>query len=221
MMCAVRSSDIAYERLRAEIIDWVLKPGAPLSEIETAERIGVSRTPVREAFARLVAEGLVSSVGRTARVAPLSRERIIELYELREALETHAAKFAARRRDPARFEALLAEFQAGPKDDAVDPQRPYFLAGALDEAIDEAAGSRYIRAELDDLRGQMARVRHASSSRPERLQRATEEHILIVETILAGDETLAVHATAVHLHNSLANILESLPDIDADGDGRG
>src|SRR5690606_27242041 len=96
---AVRASDVAYARLRSEIIDWQLEPGTPLSEIETAERLGVSRTPVREALARLTAEGLVSSVGRTARVAPLSLELVIELYELREALETHAARLAARRRD--------------------------------------------------------------------------------------------------------------------------
>jgi GntR family transcriptional regulator, rspAB operon transcriptional repressor len=217
----VRSSDVAYEQLRTEIIEWTLRPGAPLGEIETAERLGVSRTPVREALARLVADGLVATGGRTARVAPLSRDRIVELYELREALETHAAQLAARRRDPARFESLLARFRDGATVRDPDPRRPYSLAGALDEAIDEAAASRYIRAELDDLRGQMARIRHASSSDPERLRRATEEHVLIAEAIRDGDETLAVQATAVHLHNSLASILETLPEIDADGDGRG
>ncbi|QJY48033.1 GntR family transcriptional regulator [Pseudonocardia broussonetiae] len=212
----MRASDIAYEHLRAEIIDWVLEPGTPLNEIETAERIGVSRTPVREALARLTAEGLVASIGRTARVAPLSRERIIELYELREALETSAAKFAARRRDPARFQALLDRFRVDPDDGEPDPQRAFLLAGALDEAIDEAAGSRYIRAELDDLRGQMARVRNHSQASATRLRRAGEEQILIIEAILAGDETLAVHATAVHVHNSLVSILEFLPQASAD-----
>jgi DNA-binding GntR family transcriptional regulator len=59
----------------------------------------------------------------------------------------------------------------------------------------------------------MARVRRHAHSDPARLRRATEEHILIVEAILAGDETLAVHATAVHLHNSLASILVALPHL--------
>ena len=67
----VRVSDVVYEQIRSEIIEWDLKPGASLGEIETAERVGVSRTPVREAFARLAAEGLVVTSGRTVRVAPL------------------------------------------------------------------------------------------------------------------------------------------------------
>ncbi|MDZ8275048.1 GntR family transcriptional regulator [Microbacterium aquimaris] len=201
----MRASDVAYEQLRAEIIDWVLEPGAPLGEIETAERVGVSRTPVREALARLSAEGLVVYEGRYARVAPLSRDRITELYELREALETQAARLAARRRDPERFERLLEEFELGP-DAAPSDGRPYFLSGELDAAIDEAVGSRYLRAALDDLRGQMARIRHHSSADPVRLVEATREHVQIVRAILAGDEFLAVHATAVHLHNSRVNV---------------
>lgn len=211
MTRAVRASDAAYERLRSEIIDWQLEPGTPLGEIETAARLGVSRTPVREALARLAAEGLVSSVGRTARVSPLSRDLVIELYELREALETHSAKFAARRRDPHRFERILAEYRPGGDP---EPERPYALADELDAAIDEAADNRYIRAELAALRGQMARVRRHAHSDPERLRRATDEHLLIAEAILAGDESLAMHATAVHLHNSLAHVLGSLPGID-------
>lgn len=211
MTRAVRASDVAYARLRSEIIDWQLEPGTPLGEIETAARLGVSRTPVREALARLTAEGLVSSVSRTARVAPLSRELVIELYELREALETSAARLAARRRDPARFEALLAEYRPGGDP---DPERPYALADDLDAAIDAAAGNRYIRADLAALRGQMARVRRHAQSDPARLRRATDEHLLIAEAILAADESLAMHATAVHLHNSLAHVLESLPGVD-------
>jgi DNA-binding GntR family transcriptional regulator len=200
-----RASDVAYARLRTEIIDWQLEPGTPLGEIETAERLGVSRTPVREALARLAADGLVATSGRTARVAPLSREHVIELYELREALDVQAARLAARRRDPARFESLLSHFRSG------DPA-PYALADELDAAIDASLGSRYLAAELEALRGQMARVRRYAHADAARLARATEEHVLIVEAILAGDESLAASATAVHLRNSLANILASLPE---------
>lgn len=59
----VRVSDAVYERLRSEIIEWELQPGVSLGEIETSERVGVSRTPVREALARLAAEGLVVAGG--------------------------------------------------------------------------------------------------------------------------------------------------------------
>jgi DNA-binding GntR family transcriptional regulator len=211
-MALVRASDVAYEQLRQEIIDWVLKPGALLSEIETAERIGVSRTPIREALTRLAAEGLVSASGRTAMVAPLSRSHVIELFELREALETQAARLAARRRDAEKFATLLEEFRRGPDEgQPVDPARPYFLSNELDAAIDAAAGSRYLQTALEDIRGQIARVRFHAHSNSVRLERATLEHMQIVEAILAGDEMFAAQATAVHLRNSLSNVLEFLP----------
>lgn len=208
----MRASDAAYEQLRQEIIDWVLEPGTLLGEIETAERIGVSRTPIREALTRLTAEGLVAASGRTSVVAPLSRKHVVELFELRETLETQAARLAARRRDPERFGELLAEFRRGPEEGHVlEERRPYFLSSELDSAIDEAADNRYLRSALEDIRGQIARVRFHARSNTERLARATSEHTQIVEAILQGDEVFAAQATAVHLRNSLAHVLGSLP----------
>jgi DNA-binding GntR family transcriptional regulator len=214
----MRASESAYQLLRDEIIQWKLEPGTPLGEVETSLRLGVSRTPLREALSRLTAEGLVrTGPGRTAVVTSLSRRDIVELFELREALETQAARLAARRRDASVFEALRQDF-VGDSSDAKGESaedRPYDLADALDVAIDEAAASIYLRSALRDLRGHLARVRRSAHSNADRLRRATGEHILIVDAILAQDEALAASATSVHLHNSLANILESLPD---DGD---
>jgi GntR family transcriptional regulator, rspAB operon transcriptional repressor len=212
------ASETAYQLLRDEIIQWRLEPGTPLGEVETSQRLGVSRTPLREALSRLIAEGLVrTGPGRTAVVTSLSRGDIVELFELREALETQSARLAARRRDAAVFEALRARFVVGTQNGGADTapeDRTYFLADALDVAIDEAAASVYLYGALRDLRGHLARVRRSAHSNAERLQRATGEHILIVDAILAQDEALAASATAVHLHNSLANILASLPQGD-------
>lgn len=213
----MRASEVAYRRLRDDIIAWRLEPGTPLGEVETAERIGVSRTPVREALSRLAAEGLVDTdSGRTARVSALSRESIQQLFELREALEVQAARLAAKRRDAAVFESLRADFleqpttTASPTDERTD-ERTYVLADALDSAIDDAAGSLYLQGALRDLRGHLARVRRNAHSNPARLERATAEHVLIIDAILAQDENLAAQATAVHLHNSLVNVLSTLP----------
>lgn len=207
-----RASDHAYVRLRAEIIDWSLEPGTPLGEIETAARLGVSRTPLREALSRLTAEGLVTSAGRTSRVAPLSRQHIVELFELREALETQAARLAARRREPAPFEALRAAFLALPAVEAADVGPYYELTARLDAEIDRAADSGALRSALRDLRGQLQRARRSARDDPDRLAQATREHLLIVDAILAGDELLAAQATAVHLHASLRHILASTPE---------
>jgi DNA-binding GntR family transcriptional regulator len=211
----MRASETAYQLLRDEIIQWKLPPGTPLGEVETSQRLGVSRTPLREALSRLIAEGLVrTGPGRTAVVTSLSRHDIVELFELREALETQAARLAARRRDAAVFEALRAEFVTSIRGaDADAPEdRPYDLADALDVAIDAAAGSIYLQGALRDLRGHLARVRRSAHSNADRLRLATNEHVLIVDAILAQDEALAASATSVHLHNSLANVLASLPD---------
>jgi GntR family transcriptional regulator, rspAB operon transcriptional repressor len=214
----MRASESAYQLLRDEIIQWKLEPGTPLGEVETSVRLGVSRTPLREALSRLIAEGLVrTGPGRTAVVTSLSRSDIVGLFELREALETQAARLAARRRDATVFESLRADFVAGSRVAKDAPpvareDRPYLLADALDVAIDEAAASVYLRGALRDLRGHLARVRRSAHSNTERLARATTEHVLIVDAILAQDEALAASATSVHLHNSLENILASLPD---------
>ncbi len=210
----MRASETAYQLLRDEIIQWKLEPGTPLGEVETSLRLGVSRTPLREALSRLIAEGLVrTGPGRTAVVTSLSRRDIVELFELREALETQAARLAARRRDAAVFESLRSDFASGSRSDAASSEdRPYDLADALDVAIDDAADSVYLRSALRDLRGHLARVRRSAHSNTERLGRAMAEHVLIVDAILAQDEALAASATSVHLHNSLANVLASLPD---------
>jgi DNA-binding GntR family transcriptional regulator len=209
----MRASDIAYERLRDDIIQWRLEPGAPLGEVEVSERIGLSRTPVREALSRLIAEGLVSNnSGRTAVVASLANDDIRKLFELREALEMQAARLAARHRDAVVFTELREAFVAGPPTGIPDDaDNSYYLADRLDEAIDEAMANDYLLGALRDIRGHVARMRRHAHSNPGRLEQATAEHLLIVDAILRQDEMLAAQATAVHLRNSLDNILATLP----------
>ena len=85
----LRASERAYRQLRGEILDGVLAPGSGLLEVEQAERIGVSRTPLREAVARLIADGLVAGrSGRGFEVTEISIDSIGELYELRQALRS-------------------------------------------------------------------------------------------------------------------------------------
>ncbi len=95
------ASDRVYAALRDEIVSWRIPAGTPLSEVELAERLGVSRTPLRAALTRLALEGLVdTSRGRTGVVTEMSADTVADLFELREALEVHAARLAAQRRDP-------------------------------------------------------------------------------------------------------------------------
>jgi DNA-binding GntR family transcriptional regulator len=205
----VRASDHAYAVLREDIIDWRLAPGTVLAEVELSERLGVSRTPVREALGRLLAEGLVAAQGgRGVVVTTVSVGDIAQLFELRQALERQLARLAAQGRDAAVFESLADEFRAAPALlERADREEYYDLVARLDAAMDAAAANPYLSAALRTVRPHLARVRRISQDNPERLVAAAREHLLIVEAIAAGDAELADAATHVHLHASLQSIL--------------
>jgi DNA-binding GntR family transcriptional regulator len=209
----MRASDRAYSRLRDEILDGVLPAGSLLAEVEQAARLGVSRTPLREALGRLAGDGLVAShSGRGVVVTEVSIENITELFEVREALEDKAARLAARRRDVSVFEGLQRELQdAAQLLENGDPTRRdyYDLVARLDAAIDEAVGNPFLVASLASVRIHTARVRRLSHDNPERLREAAKEHLTIVEAIVDGSESLAAHATQLHLYRSLKNILRN------------
>jgi DNA-binding GntR family transcriptional regulator len=207
----VRASDRAYRALRDDILEWRLPPGTTLGEVEQATRLGVSRTPLREALARLSADGLVESqTGRGVVVTQTSVSSAVELFEVREALEAKAAALAAERRDKSVFEALREEFRAS-ADLLGDPTRHgyYDLVRRFDEAVDAAVGNAYLVSELRSLRTHLSRLRRLSHDNPERLTAAAAEHSLIADAIIAGDADLARSATIVHLHRSLRNILDT------------
>lgn len=213
----MRASDAAYERLREEILNWRLPPGTALSEIELADRLGISRTPLRSALARLALEGLVDTTrGRTGVVSDVSAASITELFELREALETQAARLAARRRDPAVFDGLAAQFAAAPdllRSDDIDAY--YALVAEFDDALDDALGNPVYRGALDGVRLHLARARRIATDNLDRLIRSAEEHRLICSAIRDGDAALAASATTVHLKASLTTILDTLSGRDA------
>jgi DNA-binding GntR family transcriptional regulator len=210
----MRASERAYSALREQILDGEIEPGTVLAEVEQSTRLGVSRTPLREALAKLTAEGLVSAhSGRGVVVTDVDLGRIAELFEVRGALEEQAARLAARRRDPAVFERLREEFRrAHELLDDDDPARHdyYQLVARLDAAIDDATQNPLLVSTLAGVRTHVARIRRLSHDDPERLREAAREHLVIVDAIVDGAESLAAHATQVHLYRSLKNILGSI-----------
>lgn len=206
----MRASDRAYAALRDDITEWRLLPGTVLAEVEQSARLGVSRTPLREALGRLTAEGLTTTAGgRGVVVTDVSLEDIDELFELRETLECRAAALAAERGDTAAFARLQKELLEAPGlITGNDPDRSayYELAGRLDTAIDEAAGNTYLVQALRALRVHLVRVRRLAADDTERLAAAAAEHAAIAEAIAARDPRLAEAATTLHLHRSLTHL---------------
>ncbi|WP_157156924.1 GntR family transcriptional regulator [Diaminobutyricimonas sp. LJ205] len=207
----MRASDKAYRTLREEIVGWQLRPGSVLGEVEQSTRLGVSRTPLREALSRLTADGLVAQqAGRGLVVTDVSQSTIRELFEVRRALEVQAARLAAVRGDADEFRALEAEFLAVPtllESDDPDRHGYYDLVERFDDALDDAVGNPYLVGALRGLRTHLARVRRLAKDDVARLRSAASEHLLIVQAIVARDPELAEHATHVHLHHALQNAL--------------
>jgi DNA-binding GntR family transcriptional regulator len=142
-------------------------------------------------------------------VTPIAADDVRGLFELRIALEVAAARLAARRRDRAEFERLQVEF----RDIDIllaDKDRYYDLVARLDDAIDGAVDNPFLVSALDGVRTHVARIRRLSHDDDERLREAAREHRYIVDAIVEGEESLAAHATELHLHRSLTNILSSL-----------
>lgn len=204
----MRASDKAYEALRTDIVEWRLRPGTILGEVEQAERLGVSRTPLREALARLTADGLaVAQRGRGVVVSDVSLEHVDDLFALRRALEVESARIAAGKADPQEFDSLRERFlQAGRSTGYNSREAYYQLAGELDESIDAAVDNRYIEQSLRSLRVHLARVRRLAQDDPGRLAASALEHAAIAGAIAAQNPEVAAAATQLHLHHSLEHI---------------
>jgi len=207
----MRASDRAYRTLLDEIQSGALAPGTVLGEVEQAARLGVSRTPLREALGRLAADGLVTQQSaRVTVVTDVDAGDIRELFELRRALEEAAARLAAERADAAAFAALAGEFARASIDGQQGLDAYYGLIARFDAELDDAVGNDYLTSALRTVRTHLVRVRRLARDNPNRLAASVAEHRLIASAIADGDADLAAHATHVHLHNALAAILASV-----------
>ena len=216
----MRASDRAYTALREEIIDGSLAPGAVLGEVEQSRRLGLSRTPLREALARLVSDGLAEpAAGRGIVVSAVSLDEAAPLFDLRIALETLAARRAAERiarsgglpgaRGGADVFAALADRFAqarGLLAAGTDPTAYYALTRELDAALDAACGNAYLAESLRGLRLHLGRLRRLARNSPDRLADSAREHADIARAIASGDPELAAASTLVHLRRALAHL---------------
>lgn len=207
----MRASDRAYVTLLEQIQSGALAPGSVLGEVEQATRLGVSRTPLREALSRLAADGLVVQQSpRVTVVTDVDVEDIRALFELRRALEETAARLAAERGDAGRFAALADEFARSSLRGEPGRDAYYALIARFDAELDAAVANDYLISALRTVRTHLVRVRRLARDIPERLAASVAEHRLIAAAIAAQDADLAAHATHVHLHNALATILASV-----------
>ncbi|MEU9339180.1 GntR family transcriptional regulator [Streptomyces sp. NPDC048290] len=199
----------AYTYLKETVLTDPEMQGVFLSEQEIADRIGVSRTPIREALLMLAAEELVELVPkRGARVAPLTGREIGELMELRGIVERYAARqvIAERRAPVAELRALLDRQRGlmGP-----EQAREFIAVDHLFHASMVAAvGNGLLERHYDGLRSRQVRTGvTALFAQQGRQEAVLVEHLAILEAIAAGDAEGACAAIDAHLASTLKVLL--------------
>ncbi|WP_298955005.1 GntR family transcriptional regulator [uncultured Methylobacterium sp.] len=205
-------TDRAAASLRRMILLNQLRPGEALNEAELVARLGVSRTPIREALKLLAGEGLVMlRRHRSALVTRLDRDGLVPLFELEVALESHAAGLAATRMAPAeilRLERLQAAMEAA-RDDRDHYTRlnrqahQLVVAGARSPAIAEAHGRLF---------GRLERARNFALDAGGRLDESLAEHRRILDALRTGASEAARAEMARHVARTQALVVDRLAE---------
>ncbi len=189
----------AYTLILEAIEAGVYKPGDRLVESELAERLGVSRTPVREALQRLETQSMLSRDGRSLIVASLDHNQLAELYAVRTELEGLAARLAARHatEEEIRVLQIMAE-----EDRALLGADPRALSKAnkrFHKQIHLASHNRFLVQQLDLVHRSMALMANTSFAAEGRDEVALAEHEAIVAAIAARDGDAAYAALRAHI----------------------
>lgn len=175
-----------YATLKAELHDFLWVAGDRFSETEIGQRLGVSRTPVREALFRLRNEGFLDVESKTGWfVRPIDFGRLDQLYDLRIVLETASiARLVARREDPPELDALKAAWLVPTEERLADPR----AVGELDEGFHAtlvaAAGNAEIARVHQEVTDRIRIVRRLDFTRADRIEATYAEHAKILRAII-------------------------------------
>lgn len=213
----VRTSlaDACYQRLLTTILQGSLGPGDELNESTLAKELSVSRTPIREAIRRLVADGLaLDATNRKARVASFARRDFREIYQVRSALESEAAYHAAVAMDDATLADLVARAEAlsgKDRSDAAWQKEAINFDLLLHEAVAAACGNRRLKLEIARYSRLIQVMRLWAGRFPEDVSLAFDEHLVILEALRSRDKENCRRAMADHVHSALAVLTKNLP----------
>ena len=185
--------------LRDAIREGHYPPGSRIREAEVAQRLNVSRTPVREAFGRLQADDLlILTPWRGAQVAELDRNQVVELYAMRRALEGTAAALAAQHASKAEIE-LLFDLLELDKNGKGDTSRHVDLNRQFHQALYGAAHNRYLLKALNALGDSLSLLKSTTYEIRGRAATAWNQHLTIANAIKKHDADAAEQAARAHI----------------------
>jgi DNA-binding GntR family transcriptional regulator len=210
-----RLADMVYEAIRDAIVNRVIAPGSRVTEAGIAQQLGVSKTPVREALLKLRQVGLVEPMGRRGgRIALPSPSSIHYAYDVREALESHAARVAADRgadADVAEITAAATRCLAGARNDDLETFMRWDLAFHL--AVGLATANPRLIALIDDALALVMALRRRDVPQAAPSLACAEAHAVIAEAITRHAPYEAMQAMSAHVREVEGYVLASLaPD---------
>lgn len=204
--------DVVFNTLRQAILTGELKPGERLMEIHLADRLGVSRTPIREAIRKLELEGLVVMIPRKgAQVAKITEKNLKDVLEVRRALDTLAVRLACKRMDDTYKKQLREACDEFAKVVKCSNTKDITEADVrFHDIINQSTGNDRLIQLVNNLAEQMYRYRLEYIKDAAYHNRLINEHEEIYNAILERDEERAAKAVVVHIDNQEASILEHL-----------
>jgi GntR family transcriptional regulator, rspAB operon transcriptional repressor len=196
-----------YEHLKLEILRGTLEAGTRLAEIPLSERLGVSRTPVREAMQRLAQDGLVQvEVGKGAKVRGISSREIEEIYAVREVLDGLAAQLAAKNRKPHDLRAMKTALHSLEHADTQDYNAQVGADLEFHRTIAAASGNSILEQTLSSLTQQVARVKLLTREYNQNIVTQTAHHTIFA-AIEQRDAAAAEQAAREHVRDFRALLL--------------
>lgn len=202
-----RLADTVYAQIKEELNDFRLAPGERFSENEIAARVGVSRTPVREALYRLGQEGYLhveSKSGWTVR--PLDFDAFEHLYDLRITLELAAVKKLCERVPMPDLDELRAVWLVPAEERLDDPLRVSELDERFHRALVEAAGNPEMARVHGDVTERIRVIRRLDFMYPERMRATYAEHAQVLRSVLRRKPDQAALLTRAHIEASHAEV---------------
>jgi DNA-binding GntR family transcriptional regulator len=194
----------AYDQIKEAILSGALRPLERITEEQLAGRLGLSRTPVREAFGLLAAEGLITVVAkRGSFVAPLGVDDILEIYQLRSPLECMTARIAAKNISETQLAQLERLVEVELSEEATrSVQKSLARSMEFRDIVNSCANNNRLKALLRELQSQTHRARALWPSTLSRLSETWREHAQLLEALKARDADSAERLTRLHLERA-------------------
>lgn len=198
--------DLVFNNLRETILSGYFRPGENLSEREIADMLGVSRTPVREAFQQLEKEGLVIYTPKKGVTVPsFSSQQLKDLYSVREYMEGLSSRLLAEKPDKSFVEEMRENVRLASKEDDVKKQAE--INGHFHHLMADNTENLYLISIFQNLHSKISLIRSTSLSHQNRLKTNLKEHLQICDAIESGDPDLAEQVARAHIRSSMKSAL--------------